>query len=400
MVLILFVKALLILATSVPNVYLFKKIYSRSLIHNIFNVSLACRFLFIGLIGPLLVHFYFLVINNMMYGQNIDSSLIRRHCAYFIDARNMALVAEQIIGQNLFFRFFYIVHAEKGFVSNGIYNSRTFNICFLLLTATFGAYLYLPYFITSGLEENYPENTVKGRICMGRRLDWKEREEKITSDVYVKPRLIIITFMMISIFFHCYLCGYQARRFITHFCQSQQSFASIGGSQRRNVFSHGELLICQWIILSFVLLENILIIIFYHFQDCLGTENVFIIHLFFCSITDFLMIIILPIITIFRSLRDYPELWTKFEPKSITFYISQTTLIPRRDPSECFWSQKDIKRKLGCRKVKRTTSRKKNCFLINRINILPAVMEEFEEPFKPINVPERKSSALTTVDIV
>ena len=36
--------------------------------------------------------------------------------------------------------------------------------------------------------KDYPGNTVKGRICLGQRLDWDRDTTKETSDIYIKPR--------------------------------------------------------------------------------------------------------------------------------------------------------------------------------------------------------------------
>ena len=54
--------------------------------------------------------------------------------ARFMEVRNMYLIAEEIIGNNIMFRFFIIVHAEKGFVSSGVYNSKFLKIFFLIWT--------------------------------------------------------------------------------------------------------------------------------------------------------------------------------------------------------------------------------------------------------------------------
>ena len=39
--------------------------------------------------------------------------------------------------------------------------------------------------------QEYPKNTVRGRVCLGLRLDWDLNSTKETSDIYVKPRLAI-----------------------------------------------------------------------------------------------------------------------------------------------------------------------------------------------------------------
>ena len=36
--------------------------------------------------------------------------------------------------------------------------------------------------------QDYPANTVRGRVCLGLRLDWDRDTTKETSDIYIKPR--------------------------------------------------------------------------------------------------------------------------------------------------------------------------------------------------------------------
>ena len=40
--------------------------------------------------------------------------------------------------------------------------------------------------------QDYPANTVRGRVCLGLRLDWDADTTKETSDIYVKQRAIVI----------------------------------------------------------------------------------------------------------------------------------------------------------------------------------------------------------------
>jgi hypothetical protein len=71
----------------------------------------------------------------------------------------MALVSEQIVPQNIIFRFFLVVYADKGFALHGVYRSNFLNNCFLLLTGTFATYTCLPYLVAFSQKEDYPKNT-------------------------------------------------------------------------------------------------------------------------------------------------------------------------------------------------------------------------------------------------
>ena len=53
---------------------------------------------------------------------------------------------------------------------------------------------HLTHFLPSHIwlpSQEYPKNTVRGRVCLGLRLDWDLNSTKETSDIYVKPRLAI-----------------------------------------------------------------------------------------------------------------------------------------------------------------------------------------------------------------
>ena len=393
-------KGCLMLLSSAPNIFIFKKIFSRPPTHNAFNVSLACRFLFLGMIGPLLVLSYFHIHENINQRQALNMDGLKKDCANFIDVRNMALLAEQIVGQNLVFRFFYIVHADKGFVVKGIYNTKIFNLCFVLLTCTYTMYTYLPYFIASSLKDEYPDNTVKGRICLGHRLNWDLKDTKNTLNVYIKPRVMIITFVMISVFFNCYLCGYKARQFIKQFCPNQQTFASIGGPYRRNILTHKELFVCHVFVLIHVFLDNVFIFFFYFCQDIVGYQNVFNLHVIWCAIADVFMIIVLPSLTILKCLEDYPELWIPVDIKPAPFYMSSFKMIPRPDPSEAIW-RKDCRLKSLQKRNLRVP--KKRPHRLQMLRVFPVIFEESEEKLKNLKRKDHSDSLMPTmpdVDIV
>ena len=53
--------------------------------------------------------------------------------------------------------------------------------------------------------QDYPANTVRGRICLGERLNWDEDTRKETSDIYVKPRMIAIAVSFLPFVYFLYL---------------------------------------------------------------------------------------------------------------------------------------------------------------------------------------------------
>ena len=212
-------KLFLMILASLFNLPLFFKILTRPSIQNIFNVSLACLFGFLGISGPFLVYLYFEILHNWILGsEGPDMAERRFDCARFIEVRNMYIVAEQVIGQNIMFRFFLIKHSDKGLVSSGVYRSRFVHCCFLTFTISFFLYTFLPWMTASAIVKDYPENTVKGRICLGLRIDWDKDQTKETSDIYIKPRLIVFAFTCLSAFWFLY---------ISHLWIQGKNFASV-----------------------------------------------------------------------------------------------------------------------------------------------------------------------------
>ena len=45
------------------------------------------------------------------------------------------------------------------------------------------------------MSQDYPANTVRGRICLALRLDWDRDGSKETSDIYIKPRWVFGAFL-------------------------------------------------------------------------------------------------------------------------------------------------------------------------------------------------------------
>ena len=233
---------LTIFFTTFFNLILCLKILKRPNLYNIFNISLACLLGFHGIVGPLLVHLYVAVIENHSSNNEEESGMFDKRfvCARFQELRIIVLVAQQVVANNIMFRFFVIVHADKGFVSKSLYNSQFLKFCFGGYTLFFSIYSFVQYLTSTMISDDYPENTVKGRICLGLRLDWDKDNSKETSDIYIKPRLIILAVVLCSLFLTFYLFIYKAQKFIKGFCVAQKSFASIGGKRRRNLLTFQE----------------------------------------------------------------------------------------------------------------------------------------------------------------
>ena len=136
------------------------------------------------------------------------------------------------------FRYFFVVHAEKGLMVRGKTNSTVLKLIFAVFTLAMTVASYISWPGSVMFDSLYPANTVKGRICLKLRLDWDKDRSKETSDIYIKPRLIVIamTLTIGLILFHFIRRVYF---FVPRFCISNRSHASLGGRHRYGWKCHG-----------------------------------------------------------------------------------------------------------------------------------------------------------------
>ena len=122
-------------------------------------------------------------------------------CARLMEFRNVIGESFKIISVNLMFRFFFVVHAEKGLFIKETSNSHLIQAIYVRLT--FGS-AGLSQVTCLGLGRlcsrtitQTTQSRVKGRICLNHRLDWDHnKRSKETSDIYVKPRLVVKDFAL------------------------------------------------------------------------------------------------------------------------------------------------------------------------------------------------------------
>ena len=85
----------------------FLQVYFCPVLHGLLNISLAPIFGAFLIFGPLLVGFYFFM---MMVERNGFT------CSRFMEIRHIIVLSLLHVTWNLFCRFFFIVHADKGLV--------------------------------------------------------------------------------------------------------------------------------------------------------------------------------------------------------------------------------------------------------------------------------------------
>ena len=324
------IKILTMLAALLTNLTLFVKIMSRPSIHTIFNVSVACLFGITAFFGPFVVYFYFDVFEHQ-FSSFASPSERYASCARLLEFRNVIGESLKIISVNLMFRFFFVVHAEKGLYIQNRSNSTLMRGIYMIFTFGWTVSGYLSWPGSVMFSSNYPDNTVKGRICLTHRLDWdQDKRSKKTSDIYVKPRLIVLALIM-TVGFLMFFMIHRVKIFIQKFCSSNRSHACIGGRYRRNILTFKELSRFYTFIIMFFLWDTILIFTFYFVQDCIGSDFVFFFYQGNTVLFDLTCIILLPTFVLLKSQKDFPSLWTNFVPKKLTFYATENGLVPRRE---------------------------------------------------------------------
>ena len=248
-----------------------------------------------------------------------------------MEFRNVIGESSKIIGVNLMFRFFFIVHAEHGLYIKDKSSSSLIQALYVICTVGYSLSGYLSWPGTVMFSEIYPDNTVKGRICLNHRLNWDQNTRfKETSDIYVKPRLVVLALTITGglMMFHLI---HRIKIFINNFCPSNSSHASIGGRYRRNVLNFKELSILYVFIIFFYLWDSFWIFAFYHVQDLVGVNAIFFFYQTNNAMFDVTCIILLPSFVLIKSQKDFPALWSDYVPKKQTFYKTSLLLVPRRE---------------------------------------------------------------------
>ena len=76
------------------------------------------------------------------------------------------------------FRYFFVVHAEKGLMVSGKTNTTFLNLIYAVFTLGMTVASYFSWPGSVMFASLYPANTVKGRICLKLRLDWDKDNSK------------------------------------------------------------------------------------------------------------------------------------------------------------------------------------------------------------------------------
>ena len=121
-------RVLLTTLLGLPSLALAVKIITRPHIQTVFNSSLAAFFSLHGVLGP--VFFFFTV--SVLQNFEKESEKLRENCARYVELRHLLYESLKIIMCNIWFRAFYILYADRGFVKSGLNNTRLFRALFVL----------------------------------------------------------------------------------------------------------------------------------------------------------------------------------------------------------------------------------------------------------------------------
>ena len=100
--------------------------------------------------------------------------------------------------------------------------------------------------------------------------------------------------------------------------------------RRYNILTFHQIFYYHGSTLVYFMIESVLFFFLYGIQDKLGQEWVFLIFMFVSGLFDIIRLYIVPLIILYKSISEFPELWIKFTPKKAEFFFLQQFLTPKR----------------------------------------------------------------------
>ena len=322
---LLYIKILVTLFVSIPNLILAYKIITRPHIHSLFNSSLACFFAIGGIVVPIM-YIYTIELINHVYQEGGDLQAWSTVCSHYLEVKHLLGETLKIITSNIMFRFFFIVYAHRGLVSKGMLNTKLFNICFVVLTLALIFSGYFSYRISKAQDHDYPQNTVVGRICLKLRLDWDKNDSNKTKDIYIMVQILAVALTLIYGCFYAFMIR-RVAIFIPQMCLNNRTQACFGGRYRRNILTFNELSVYFLFLILVFIIANLLAFVLYGIQDNIEQGGVFLIYFGYNIIVDTIHFIIIPFMILVRSRNNYPIIWTNYRPTNIKFWCNLSQCI-------------------------------------------------------------------------
>ena len=215
-------------------------------------------------------------------------------------------------------------YADRGLVENGSPNLTLFNHLHWLVFFIFTAMCYIVFPLTKQMKGDFPENTIKGQICMKMEftLDQTNLRQRIVNLIF--PLIMISTNMRFRISLSNFIKGRNL---------NMRSCAQFGGKNHRNIMTMDETLKYFLQSMALLLLDNGMIIVFQFFSNKIDTKTRFIIHnIIWVFVINFYFSVYVPLKHIIHSQRTLPCLWLgRNFVTSPKFYVRNPEIVPRRD---------------------------------------------------------------------
>ena len=166
-------------------------------------------------------------------------------------------------------RHVLVKYAERGLVHNGYPNLTLFNHLHWLIFIIFIPVCYVTFPLAKQMEGNFPENTIKGQICMNMEFPIGQTNLKQRMMSLMYPLIMTITNIKFRI---------SLTRFIKGRNLNMRSFAQFGGKNPRNIMSLDQTLKYFIRVIFLIVMDNILILLFQVFTNKIDPQTRFVLH--------------------------------------------------------------------------------------------------------------------------
>ena len=239
-----------------------------------------------------------------------------------------------------FFRYIFIENAAHGLHDKGFVNMRILTCLFWFLLAiqvTIAA-TFMPLTQMMDKENSYPGNIIFGQICLCQKLS-QSNSVGIVAKYRLNGIIFPTVFGSLIVFWYVKIQAIMKTQ-----CSSFKTFGCYGGKYRRNLQTFKENLAQSAYWITFIVLENVLVVLLRMHSESIGANNLFLIYnIYFVIFGDLAIGILLPIKYLMLSKRNYQILWVtnlnQEEEKDSKKPNNVLTKIPRRDTTPEMLSQ-------------------------------------------------------------
>ena len=214
-------------------------------------------------------------------------------------------------------------YADRGLVYNGYPNVKLLNYLYWISLLTYVSYSYGVFPLSQQLRGEFPQNSIKGQICMKIDFQLDEMNTKHRVKTFTMPTLATIFAFLFMKTINDYVKGQSLK---------MKTFSQFGGKHQRNMFTLTQNIFYLSFCICFIFLDNGLITLLQLFRGNIGKDSQFTIHNFlWVGCLDLFFGIYVPVKHIIISRKCLPGLWWKNRTVQVSkFYVRKQNLIPRR----------------------------------------------------------------------